>query len=154
MQTYVKTWSTCAHHNFLWWCRSGFVLQFYFSPRSFFATTFSRTFWPISKWGTWWSVLKALSLKHHISPSALTYLAYHHRGATPLMFSILDRIDVYVGSTPPPRMPVTSRIIPFLVGNPYKPLFVTVTGWAVDRMYMSWAEFVYVLLKYECIAFS
>ena len=28
---------------------------------------------------------------------------------------------------PPPRIPVTTRIISFLVGNPYKPLFVTVT---------------------------
>ena len=30
-------------------------------------------------------------------------------------------------------MPVTTRIIPFLVGNPYKPLFETVTGWGVDQ---------------------
>ena len=28
---------------------------------------------------------------------------------------------------------VTSWIIPFLVGNPYKPSFVTVTGWGVDQ---------------------
>ena len=33
---------------------------------------------------------------------------------------------------PPPRMPVTIRIIPFLIGNPYNPSFVTVTGWGVD----------------------
>ena len=33
---------------------------------------------------------------------------------------------------PPPRMPVTSRIITCLLGNPYKPLFTTVTGWRVD----------------------
>ncbi|CAE7390745.1 unnamed protein product [Symbiodinium natans] len=39
--------------------------------------------------GTWWAVLKALSLRHRFSPSPLTYLAYHHRGATPLMFSIM-----------------------------------------------------------------
>ena len=26
-------------------------------------------------------------------------------------------------------MPVTTWIIPFFVGNPYKPSFVTVTGW-------------------------
>ena len=30
---------------------------------------------------------------------------------------------------PPPRMPVTTRIIPFLVVNPYKLSFATVTGW-------------------------
>ena len=29
----------------------------------------------------------------------------------------------------------TTRIIPFLVGNPYKPSFVTVTGWGVDLTY-------------------
>ena len=29
---------------------------------------------------------------------------------------------------PLPRIPVTTRIIPFLVGNPYKPSFATVTG--------------------------
>ena len=29
---------------------------------------------------------------------------------------------------PPPRMPVTTRIITFLVGDPYKPSFATVTG--------------------------
>jgi len=27
---------------------------------------------------------------------------------------------IFLGTTPPPRMPVTTRIIPFLVGNPYK----------------------------------
>ena len=31
-------------------------------------------------------------------------------------------IQTYLGTNPPPRMPVTTRIIPFLVGNPYKPL--------------------------------
>ena len=29
---------------------------------------------------------------------------------------------------PPPRMPVTTRIIPFLVGNPYKPSFPLLLG--------------------------
>ena len=37
----------------------------------------------------WWGLLKMLSFRHHFSPSALTYLAYHHHGATPLMFGIL-----------------------------------------------------------------
>ena len=32
----------------------------------------------------------------------------------------------YIGTTPPARMPVTTWIIPFFVGNPYKPSFVTV----------------------------
>ena len=37
----------------------------------------------------WWTLVKVLSLRHTISPSALTHVAYHHHGATPLMFSIL-----------------------------------------------------------------
>ena len=38
---------------------------------------------------------------------------------------------VYFGTRlpPPHQVTVTTRIIPFLVGNPYKPSFVTVTGW-------------------------
>ena len=38
---------------------------------------------------------------------------------------------VYFRSTPHP-LTVTTRIITFLVGNPYKPSFATVTGWGVD----------------------
>lgn len=38
---------------------------------------------------TWWFILNVLHARHYLSPSALTNLAYHHRGATPLMFSIL-----------------------------------------------------------------
>ena len=37
--------------------------------------------------------------------------------------------DVSLGTTPPPRIPVTTKIIPFLAGSPqpvnYKPSFVT-----------------------------
>lgn len=43
---------------------------------------------PFSK-TMWWGLLKMLSFRHHWSPSALTYLAYHHDGATPLMCAIL-----------------------------------------------------------------
>ena len=38
---------------------------------------------------------------------------------------------IYLRSTPHP-VTVTTRIITFLVGNPYKPSFATVTGWGVD----------------------
>ena len=38
----------------------------------------------------------------------------------------------YLGTTPH-LVTVSTRIIPFLVGNPYKPSFVTVTGWGVDQ---------------------
>ena len=43
----------------------------------------------------------------------------------------VNRIGKYVRSTPHP-VTVTTRIITFLVGNPYKPSFATVTGWGVD----------------------
>ena len=32
---------------------------------------------------------------------------------------------------------MTTKIITFLIGNPYKPSFVTVTGWGVDLKYIS-----------------
>ena len=38
---------------------------------------------------------------------------------------------LYIRSTP-----LTTRIITFLVGNPYKPSFATVTGWGVDPIYI------------------
>ena len=50
----------------------------------------------------------------------------------------LNGFKIYVGSTPHP-VTVTTRIIAFLIGNPYKPSFVTVTGWGVDRRYMELA---------------
>ena len=42
---------------------------------------------------------------------------------------------VCLRSTPHP-VTVTTRIIAFLVGNPYKPSFATVTGWGVHRRYV------------------
>ena len=42
---------------------------------------------------------------------------------------------VHVGTTPQPET-VTTRILPFVVGNPCKPSFVTVSGWGVDLKYM------------------
>ena len=46
----------------------------------------------------------------------------------------LEGNPVLVRSTPHP-VTVTTRIITFLVGNPYKPSFATVTGWGVDPKY-------------------
>ena len=43
-------------------------------------------------------------------------------------------LSIYLRSTPHP-VTVTTRIITFLVGNPYKPSFATVTGWGVDPIY-------------------
>ena len=39
----------------------------------------------------------------------------------------VERINLYFGVSPLP-VRVTTRIITFLVGNPYKPSFATVTG--------------------------
>ncbi|CAE7667124.1 Ankrd17, partial [Symbiodinium sp. CCMP2456] len=38
----------------------------------------------------WWLLMNAMGVKHRVSPSRLTLLAYHHYDATPLMFSILS----------------------------------------------------------------
>ena len=43
--------------------------------------------------------------------------------------------EVSFGLSPFPVI-VTTRIVTFLVGNPYKHSFVTVTGWGVDRRYL------------------
>ena len=43
-------------------------------------------------------------------------------------------VRIYIRSTPHP-LTVTTRIITFLVGNPYKASFATVTGWGVDPIY-------------------
>ena len=43
----------------------------------------------------------------------------------------LEKKASYFRSTPHP-VTVTTRIITFLIGNPYKPSFATVTGWGVD----------------------
>ena len=49
-----------------------------------------------------------------------------------LLLQILGNVVApYLRSTPHP-VTVTTRIITFLVGNPYKPSFATVTGWGVD----------------------
>ena len=44
-------------------------------------------------------------------------------------------MKVYLGYGPFP-VTVTTRTIPFLVGNPYKPLFATVTGKGPHPGYM------------------
>ena len=42
--------------------------------------------------------------------------------------------NISLRSTPHP-LTLTTRIVTFLVGNPYKPSFATVTGWGVDPTY-------------------
>ena len=46
---------------------------------------------------------------------------------------------------PPPSNSHHQGIIPILLGNPYKPSFVTVTGWGVDLRYM----YVLITLAYK-----
>ena len=49
--------------------------------------------------------------------------------------------DLFFGTTPHP-VTVNTRIIPFLVGNPYKPSFVTVPGWGgqpnLFSLFLAW----------------
>eukprot|EP00439_Symbiodinium_sp_Y106_P010354 s8181_g1.t1 len=46
----------------------------------------------------WWLLMNVMGLRHRVSPSRLTLLAYHHYDATPLMFSILSGSLDYVFS--------------------------------------------------------
>ena len=52
-------------------------------------------------------------------------------------FVLLSQIIFYIilhimtWNSPPPPVTDTTWIIPFLVRNPYKPSFVTITGWGV-----------------------
>ena len=66
---------------------------------------------------------------HEMSSTALK--CYDHVR----QFSDLNEPNVYFRYTPHP-ITVTTRIITFLVGNPYKPSFATVTGWGVDPTYI------------------
>ena len=52
-------------------------------------------------------------------------------GSNPSPFFWVGISSKSIRSTPHP-VTVTTRIIAFLVGNPYKPSFATVTGWGVD----------------------
>ena len=65
-------------------------------------------------------------------PSTVAYDAFF---IWPDVVSVNDELEwyvhLYLRSTPHP-VTVTTRIITFLVGNPYKPSFATVTGWGVD----------------------
>ena len=54
-----------------------------------------------------------------------------HQSVSWRSFFLLKINQVKLRSTPHP-VTVTTRIITFLVGNPYKPSFATVTGWGVD----------------------
>ena len=80
------------------------------------------------QWVPHGAVIKPRSKNHCFGPNLVDLFAafVKKRGG----FSLLS-FEVGVRSTPHP-LTVTTRIITFLVGNPYKPLFATVTGWGVD----------------------
>ena len=72
-----------------------------------------------SKWLPRWQVMNCVWKRNQLSISICI-----------CMYTVL-----YLRSTPHP-VTVTTRIITFLVGNPYKPSFATVTGWGVDPNYI------------------
>ena len=84
----------------------------------------SPRIWFLTRW-TWFR--HAALLVHSFSPTINGNLCIHiHR-----------HID-YGGTLvyhPQDLLPTTTGIIPFVVRNPYKPLFVILTGWGVDPNY-------------------
>ena len=73
----------------------------------------------IQKWIRWIVSDDGFRFRRLISRRLFRFKMFIFRGST----------TVYLGSTPHP-VTVTTRIITFLVGNPYKPSFAT--GWGVD----------------------
>ena len=76
----------CLHHALLFWGTSdtvSFLIDAAADINEQLRVPFSKTMW--------WALLKFLYVRHQVSPSALTHLAYHHHLATPLMFGILSR---------------------------------------------------------------
>ncbi len=68
--------------------------------------------------------------------TSLVFIIETHAWQTAIYF---DQKRIYITPSescildlPPARMPVTTRILTFFVGNPYKPSFVTDTGCGVD----------------------
>ena len=78
----------------------------------------------------------------------------HHSLRCPCIYystlsSIIILSIILFRSTPHP-VTVTTRIITFLVGNPYKPSFATVTGWGGDPTYYN--QRVPARVAYQCLA--
>ena len=75
--------------------------------------------------------------------SICIWISYWKRSISIAML-VFQRV-IYLRSTPLP-VTVTTRIITFLVGNPYKPSFATVTGWGVDPSKISFISKLYLQL--------
>ena len=86
----------------------------------------------LSQWcSNWMLFLLEFGQSHRL---CLYIMSYFYIYILYLIFQYIY-ICIYIRSTPHP-VTVTTRIITFLVGNPYKPSFATVTGWGVDPIYI------------------
>ena len=70
----------------------------------------------------------------HCYPSTHRHNTHHVQSCNAMKHFFNKDHQVSVGTTPHP-VTVTTRIITFLIGDPYKPSFVTVTGRGVDLKY-------------------
>ncbi len=83
-----------------------------------------------------WNWNTALTWRNLPIPSPKWCSVFFRFKKSPKMCAMVQVVAFFWGwsslrSTPHP-VTVTTRIIAFLVGNPYKPSFATVTGWGVD----------------------
>ena len=110
--------------------------------------------WQIKRWRWYWDQQKEGTSKYRQQKIAIQkiisyyypqdpwdwYIYLHACGFWVLYANIPYHtwiLWVYIGSTPHP-VTVTSRIITFLVGDPYRPSFPTVTGWGIrSKVYSS-----------------
>ena len=111
-------------------------------------TRFSRRVYFLYTSKCWHEIPDVLFNRFFFSLSQMPYVLYgwflptwkvkkwpHSGRNVDKYFHPMEHLGVYFRSTPHP-ITVTTRIITFLVGNPYKPSFATVTGWGVDPMYI------------------
>ena len=70
---------------------------------------------------------KLFSVRLADSPHCQFYIVFVDSKVTSQNASIYQICRI-LWVVPPPRIPVTTRTITFLVGDPYKPSFATVTG--------------------------
>ena len=97
-----------------------------------------KKMWRISKLSISWKK-QTIGVKH--TKMCKPGEHFWHRGAKktlccPSKWIWLDQVHSSakqnVLELPPLPVTVTTRIVTFLIGNPYKPSFTTVTGWGVD----------------------
>ena len=110
-----------------------------FRGDAFYPKLNSETSWPQVKHLTIFQGGKMLVLGPGTQINQMTFV-FEGQPTPPKTRPKLEPKDqgfqVYFRTTPHP-VTVTTRIISFLVGNPYKPSFVAVTGWGVDQRYIN-----------------